>query len=128
VTTNSSAGVKLAHDTIRFEIRDGMRRVSFVVSNEALEAASGLPDQSSSTLRRRSFDRFRTLIHAAAARQLAALPPGFVSPIVLTGGDLRSVPPERGGPAFGSSGRPPARPASDEAPATPDAATDRPSS
>lgn len=128
MTTSSSTSVKLADDMIRFEIRDGMRRVSFVVSNEALEAASGLPGLSSAMLRRRSFDRFRTLIHAAAARQLAALPRGFVSPIVLTSRDLRSVPPERGVPAFGSSGRVPARPAADGAPATPDAAGYSPAS
>ena len=126
MTTISSAGEKFADNAIRFEIRDGVRRVSFVVSNEALEAASGLPDQSSFMLRRRSFDRFRTLIHAAAARRLAAGPPGFVSPIVLTCGDLRSVPVERGAPAFGSSGRFPARPASGETTARPDAATERP--
>jgi hypothetical protein len=128
VTTTSSTSVKLTDDMIRFEIRDGMRRVSFVVSNEALEAASGLPGLSSAMLRRRSFDRFRTLIHAAAARRLAALPLGFVSPIVLTGRDLRSVPPERGAPAFGSSGRAPARPTADEPPAAPDAARYRPAS
>jgi hypothetical protein len=114
--------VKLADDTIRFEIRDGMRRVSFVVSNEALQAAAGLPDPSSAMLRRRSFDRFRTLIHAAATRRLAALPAGAVGPIVLTGRDLRSVPPERGAPRFGSSGRAPARPADAEAQAAPNAA------
>ena len=37
-------------------------------------------------------------MHAAAARRLAALPLGFVSPIVLTGRDLRSVPTERDAP------------------------------
>jgi len=97
-------------DAIRFEIRDGTRRVSCVVANEALEAAAGLPELSAPMLRRRSFDRFRTLIHAAASARLAALPPGFVGPIVLTTRDLRSMPPDRHAPAFGSSGRPPTRP------------------
>jgi hypothetical protein len=124
VTTSSGSSPKAADDVIRFEIRDGIRRVSFVVSNEALEAASGLPGLSSAMLRRRSFDRFRTLIHAAAARRLASLPLGFVSPVVLTGRDLRAVPTERGTPAFGSSGRTPARPAADEPQAAPDASRD----
>jgi hypothetical protein len=96
-------------DAIRFEIQDRMRRVSCVVSNEALEAAAGLPERSSTMLRRRSFDRFRTLIHAAAGLRLAAQPPGFVGPIVLSSRDLRAVPPERGMPAFGSSGSAPAQ-------------------
>ena len=62
----SNTAVKVKDDAIRFEIRDGMRRVSCVVLNEALEAAAGLPQLSAPMLRRRSFDRFRTLIHAAA--------------------------------------------------------------
>jgi hypothetical protein len=87
----SSVVVDLNDDTILFEIRDGTRRVSCVVSNEALEAAAGLPELSAPMLRGRSFDRFRTLIHAAADARLAALP-GLVGPIVLTSRDLQSVP------------------------------------
>ena len=36
MSTTRGTGVKLAEEVIRFEIRDGTRRVSFVVSNEAL--------------------------------------------------------------------------------------------
>src|SRR3954447_22892128 len=109
MATGSNTAVKLEDDAIRFEIRDGMRRVSCMVLNEALEAAAGLPQFSAPMLRRRSFDRFRTLIHAAASARVAALP-AFAGPIILTSGDLRSVPSERGAPVFGSSGRPPPRP------------------
>jgi hypothetical protein len=123
----SNTAVKVKDDAIRFEIRDGMRRVSCVVLNEALEAAAGLPQLSAPMLRRRSFDRFRTLIHAAAGARLAAVP-GFVGPIVLTSGDLRSVPPERGAPVFGSSGRPSPRPAHPGDPVSPDAAPCHPAS
>jgi hypothetical protein len=86
-----------------------------------------LPQLSAPMLRRRSFDRFRTLIHAAASARLAALP-GFVGPIVLTSGDLRSVSSERGAPVFGNSGRPPARPAHGDDLAAPDAAPCHPAS
>jgi hypothetical protein len=123
----SNTAVKLKDDAIRFEIRDGMRRVSCVVSNEALEAAAGLPQLSPPMLRRRSFDCFRTLIHAAAHARLAALP-GFVGPIILTSGDLRSVPSERGAPVFGSFGRAPPRPAHGGDPVAPDAAPCHPAS
>ena len=127
MTIGSNVAGKLEEDAIRFEIRDGIRRVSCMVLNEALEAAAGLPQFSAPMLRRRSFDRFRTLIHAAAGARLAALP-GFVGPIVLTSGDLRSVPYERGAPVFGSSGRAPPRPAHDGGPGAPDAAPCHPAS
>ena len=122
MATAPDTAVKPEDDAISFEIRDGTRRVSCVVSNEALEAAAGLPELSAPMLRRRSFDRFRTLIHAAAAARLAALPPGFAGPIVLTSRDLRSVPPDRHTPAFGSSGRAPTRPEHGREPAAPDPA------
>jgi hypothetical protein len=60
-------------------------------------------------LRRRSFDRFRTLINVAAKLKLRTLPPGAIGPIVLTHEDLRCVPPETGVPSFGSSARGPIR-------------------
>ncbi len=90
---------------VHFEVRDGIRRVRFNVSDEALEAVSGLAAPSTATLRRRSFDRFRTLIETAAKLKLKTLPPGFVGPVALSSGDLRCVPPEVGVPAFGSNGR-----------------------
>jgi hypothetical protein len=90
---------------MRFEIRDGIRRISCAVSNEALEAVSGLPAPSTEMLRRRSFDRFRTLINMAAKLKLSMLPSGSISLIVLTDEDLRRVPPETGVPSFGSSAR-----------------------
>lgn len=90
---------------IRFEVRVGIRRIHCDVSDEALEAVSGLVGPSTTTLRRRSFDRFRTLIDAAARLKLERLPPGFTGPVVLSTNDLRSVPQERGSPAFGSAAR-----------------------
>ena len=99
------AASTLAGNFIRFEIRDGIRRIGCAVSDEALDAVSGLTELSTPVLRRRSFDRFRTLIHAAAMLRLRALPPGSVGPIILTRQDLRRVPPETGTPAFGSAAR-----------------------
>ncbi len=89
---------------VRFEVRDGIRRVSCVVSDDALEAVSGLAAPSTVSLRRRSFDRFRTLINRAAKLKLKSLPSGTGS-VVLTSRDLRCVPPEAGAPSFGSSSR-----------------------
>lgn len=99
-TSNSAS--PLDGDFIRFEIRDGIRRISCAVSDEALEAASGLTVPSTVMLRRRSFDRFRTLINAAAKLKLRTRPPGSIDPIVLTSEDLRCMPPETGMPSFGS--------------------------
>ncbi len=90
---------------VRFEIRVGIRRISCNISDEALEAVSGLATPSTMTLRRKSFDRFRTLIDAAARLKLGTLPSGFIGPIILSSEDLRCVPPEVGVPAFGSAGR-----------------------
>ncbi len=91
--------------TVRFEVRVGIRRVSCDVLDEALEAASGLAAPSTVVLRRKSFDRFRTLIDAAARLKLGTLPPGFSGPVVLSSGDLRRVPPQAGVPVFGHAGR-----------------------
>ena len=101
----------LEGNVIRFEIRDGFRRASCAVSNEALEAVSGLIEPSTPLLRRRSFDRYRTLIHAAAMLRLKALPPGPTDTIILSCKDLRCVPPVTGTPSFGSSARGSTRPA-----------------
>ena len=95
-----------------FEVRDGIRRISCAVSNDALEAVSGLTAPSTVSLRRRSFDRFRTLINKAATLKLSSLPSGFTGAVVLTSRDLRCVPPEAGAPSFGSSARGLTRPAS----------------
>ena len=92
-----------------FEIRDGIRRISCAVSDEALEAVSGLTTPSTVMLRRRSFDRFRTLINVAAELKLRTLPLGSIGPIVLTRNDLRRVPPVTGVPSFGSSAKLPTR-------------------
>ncbi len=102
---SSNIGGSSDDDLIGFEIRDGVRRIKCSVSNEALEAAAGL-GPSAPGLRRRSFDRFRTLINTAAAMRITSLPPGFAGPIVLTTHDLRSVPPIRGTPVFGVAARP----------------------
>ena len=90
---------------IQFEVRDGIRRVSCHVSEEALEAVSGLRVPSTTALRRRSFDRFRTLIEAAAQLKLRTLPPGFDGPLALSSRDLRIVPADPGLPSFGTSPR-----------------------
>ena len=98
---SSTIGASNDDDVIGFEIRNGARRIRCEVSNQALEAASGLADGSSGSLRRRSFDRFRTLINSAAALRISTLPPGSVGPILLTTQDLRRVPAEHGAPVFG---------------------------
>ena len=105
MTEAPSSVPALDPSVVRFEVRVGIRRISCNVSDEALEAASGLAAPSTMMLRRKSFDRFRTLIDAAARLKLETLPSGFSGPIVLSIGDLRRVPPEVGVPALGSVGR-----------------------
>ena len=97
--------------SVHFEVRDGIRRISCVVSNDALEAVSGLDVPSTVSLRRRSFARFRTLINKAATLKLRSLPSGFSGAVLLTSKDLRRVPPEAGAPSFGSSSKALSRPA-----------------
>jgi hypothetical protein len=109
LSETSDAVSTLDGDFIHFEIRDGIRRIGCAISDEALEAASSLTMPSTVMLRRRSFDRFRTLINVAAKLKLRTLPPGAIGPIVLTHEDLRCVPPETGVPSFGSSARGPIR-------------------
>ena len=127
-----AAASTLDENSIRFEVRDGIRRISCAVSVEALDAVSGLIAPSTPMERRKSFDRFRTLIHAAAMLRLRALSPGSAGPLVLTHRDLRCVLPESGTPLFGSSAKGSTRPApSGGVPATPavassDAATFEP--
>jgi hypothetical protein len=89
--------------SVRFEVRDRTRRIVCAVSDEALEAVSDLAAPSTDTMRRRSFDRFRTLIDAAAKLKLSALPDSFLGPVLLSSDDLRRVPAEQGVPLFGSS-------------------------
>ena len=102
--TRSSSIMGSAPDSgfIQFEVRDDIRRITCKVSDEALEAVSGLQAPSTPVSRRKSFDRFRTLIDAAAKLKLKTLPPDFAGPVALTSGDLRSVPPSPGAPPFGS--------------------------
>jgi hypothetical protein len=90
---------------IRFEIRSGMRKVNCSISDDALEAASGLTTPSTVTLRRRSFDRFRTLINQAATLKLATLPADSNDLMMLGRDDLRRVPPMTGEPEYGSAVR-----------------------
>ena len=106
-----AAASSLDGNFLRFEVRDGIRRISCSVSDEALNAVSGLTAPSTPMERRKSFDRFRTLIHAAAMLRLRALSPGSVGSLVLTHRDLRCVPPESGTPLFGSSAKGSTRPA-----------------
>ena len=100
-----NAAPTIESNFIRFEIRDGSRRIGCAVSDEALDAVSGLISPSTPLMRRRSFDRFRTLINAAALLKLQSLPSGPVGAIVLTQRDLRRVPAEAGAPSFGSCAR-----------------------
>jgi len=97
----------LESNFIHFEIRDGSRRIGVAVSDDALDAVSGLIGPSTPMMRRKSFDRFRTLINAAAMLKLKLnlLPSGPVDPIILTQRDLRRVPPEAGTPLFSSCAR-----------------------
>jgi hypothetical protein len=112
MSSASNAFSPVVEEPIPFEIRDGIHRIKCTVSSEALEAVSGLTVPSTVVLRRRSFDRFRTLINAAAKLKLRTLPSGTIGPIFLTSEDLRCVPPEAGVPSFGRSARGPIRPAS----------------
>lgn len=105
MTRAIGAGPVVVPSYIQFEVRDGIHRVICNVSEEALEAVSGLSAPSTTALRQRSFDRFRGLIDAAAKLKLKTLSPGWVGPLMLSSGDLRSVPPVNGVPAFGSSPR-----------------------
>lgn len=66
---------------------------------------SGLVIPSTTASRRKSFDRFRMLINAAATLKLARLPPGFVGLLAFWGEDLRSVPRQVDLLVFGSAGR-----------------------
>jgi len=58
----STATLAAEGTVIRFEIRDGIHRISCAVLYDALEAVSGLTVPSTVALRQRSFDRFRTLV------------------------------------------------------------------
>jgi len=108
----STATLAAEGNVIRFEIRDGIRRISCAVLYDALEAVSGLTVPSTVALRQRSFDRFRTLINVAAKLKLRTLSSGSIGPIILDREDLRRVPPEAGVPSFGSSTRTPTGPVS----------------
>jgi hypothetical protein len=76
---------------IHFEIMDGMRRIRCSVPNELIDAVSGLPVPLTDGLRRRSFDRFRTVMHGAAMQRLKDQPPGSAEPIVLVRRDLNGL-------------------------------------
>ncbi len=88
---------------VRFDVRDRTRRIVCAVSDEALEAVSDLPAPCTDLMRRRSFDRFRSLIDTAAKLKLSAMPSDFPGPMLLSSDDLRRVPAEQGVPAFGSN-------------------------
>jgi len=76
---------------ISFEIMDGIRRIACSVPNDVMDAVSGQGTPLTPGLRRRSFDRYRTLIHGAAMQRLKELPAGSLGPIVLARRDLRLV-------------------------------------
>jgi hypothetical protein len=101
VSSPTSAGTA-APGSARFEIRDQTRRISCVVSNEALEVASNLPLPSTIMSRQRSFNRFRTLIDVAARLKLSRMPGGFTGSLTILPDDLRHVPDLEGAPQFGT--------------------------
>ena len=105
MTTTEGAAATQDAGVVRFEVRHGMRRIGCTISDEALEAASGLAVPSTTGMRRQSFDRFRTVIHAAALRKLGTLPADFAGPLALSGDDLRGAVAGVGDPLFGSSRR-----------------------
>jgi hypothetical protein len=76
---------------INFEIMDGIRRITCSVPNDVMDAVSGIAGPLTPGLRRRSFDRYRTLIHGAAMQRLKEMPAGSHGPIVLARRDLRCV-------------------------------------
>ena len=92
-------------ELVWFQVRNGIHLITCNVSDEALEAVACLDSASSMSLRRRSFDRFRMLIEAAAKLKLATLPAEYSGRLVLSSRDLRMVPPVAGVPAYGSLGR-----------------------
>jgi hypothetical protein len=105
MTKPASATPAINDGFTRFQVRVGVRLISCDVSDEALEAVSGPALPSTSLTRRRSFDRFRTLIDAAAKLKLKDLSAGFGGPLVLSSRDLRRVPSETGVPSYGSAPR-----------------------
>ena len=105
MTKPASAALTLNEGFTRFQVRAGIRLISCDVADEALEAVSSLALPSTSCARRKSFDRFRTLIDAAAKLKLKDLPPSFGGPLLLSSRDLRRVPPETGVPSYGTAPR-----------------------
>lgn len=104
MTKPISAALTLNEGFTRFQVRAGIRLISCDVADEALEAVSSLALPSTSSTRRKSFDRFRTLIDAAAKLKLKDLPPGFGGPLALSSEDLFRVPPPPRTSAYGSAG------------------------
>jgi hypothetical protein len=102
MTSRSKTSLPEDENLIRFEIRDGMRRIGCTVMDDALEGVSGLDSPSTAILRRRAFDRFRTLINIAATDKIASLPAGSLGPICLTREDLMRVPAQTGMPVYGT--------------------------
>jgi hypothetical protein len=52
MSRTSNAGSPVEGNVIRFEVRDGMRRIGFAVLGDALEAVSGLTVPSTALLRK----------------------------------------------------------------------------
>jgi hypothetical protein len=91
---------------------DGMKRITCSVPNDVMDAVSGQAGPLTPGLRRRSFDRYRTLIHGAAMLRLKDLPAGSLGPIVLARRDLRCVALESESVRPGSLAKPAQAPAS----------------
>ncbi len=95
---------------VQFEVFLGKRRVRCTLTDEALEAVSGLPGPLTMAVKRVSFDRFRILIDAAARLKMETIEHGSIDAITLTSTDLRRAGTQVGAPPFGTAARPTSRP------------------
>lgn len=102
ITGTLSPQVSSDQPITRFEVCDRARRIACAVTDDALENIGNLSLPSTDMLRRRSFDRFRTVIDAAARLKLATLPTTFLGPMLLSMEDLCKVPAQAGRPQVGS--------------------------
>ena len=91
-------------EAIEFLVQHGRHRVRCAVSAEALDVVCGHIEPTTGLSRRRAFERFRTLINAAAIRKLEGSPQGVGNTLFLDGDDLRAVPHVAGTPVFGTDG------------------------
>ena len=90
--------------SIEFLIQHGSHRVRCAVTADALDSVCGHAEPTTDSVRRRAFERFRTLINVAAQRKLDGLGADAGDSLLLTCEDLRAVPHVAGTPVFGTDG------------------------